>query len=65
MCENASFQETELMDKTGVKSYIDEKLKQEYLHVGPDSYYKPLMESNVFIHTCHGIMTCGELDRLS
>jgi len=27
MCENASFQGTELMDKTGVKSYIDEKIE--------------------------------------
>jgi hypothetical protein len=44
MCENASFQEPELMDKTSVKSDIDEKLKQEYLHGGPDSYYKLLMD---------------------
>ena len=48
MCENASFQETELMDKTGVKSYIDEKLKQEYLHGGPDSYYKLLMDTLMY-----------------
>ena len=51
MCENASFQETELMDKTGVKSYIDEKLKQEYLHVGPDSYYKLLMDRVMYSFT--------------
>ena len=44
MCENASFQETELMDKTGAKSYIDEKLKQDYLHSGPDSCYNLLMD---------------------
>jgi hypothetical protein len=44
MSENASFPETELMDKIGAKSYIDEKLKQDYLHCGPDSYYKLLMD---------------------
>jgi hypothetical protein len=39
MCENASFQEPELMDPD-----IDEKLKQEYLHGGPDCYYKLLVD---------------------
>jgi hypothetical protein len=43
MSENASFPETELMDKTAAKSYIDEKLKQDYPHGGPDPYYKLFM----------------------
>jgi hypothetical protein len=64
MSENASFPETELMDKTAVKSYIDEILKQDYPHGRPDPYYKLYGQSNVFIDSCHGIMTCGELDGL-
>jgi len=41
MCENASFQETELMDKT-VRNHTWRKIETRVPSRWTDSYYKPL-----------------------
>jgi|1186.fasta_scaffold16450_1 hypothetical protein len=48
----ASFPETELLEKTDAKGYIDKKLQQDYVLGRPDSYYKLLMNRvmNSLIH---------------
>jgi hypothetical protein len=45
MCDKyETFPETELLEKTGAKGYIDEMMQQDYLVGKPDSYYKLLMD---------------------